>query len=87
MLRPPGSIERIPSYNMTFKAPIHEMLAAKDIKRTGPRRFQVTASEDIEIESNGRTMMVLNPGNHFYSITWDWEQPLHNCRVDYSVRT
>jgi len=86
MIRPEGSVERLPHNNFTFKCPIHDLLRDKVVTRTGPRRFRATSAEPIRIEVYGRVEVVLTEGTEFYSVTWDWEQPLHNCRVDYFTK-
>lgn len=86
MKRPEGSIQPTPHYDMTFRVPIHQLLADKAIKREGPGRFLVISTENINIEIFGRLEKVLTPGCRFFSITHDWEQDLHTCQLDHSVR-
>ena len=86
MQKPSGSIKPTPHYDTTFRAPLHAMLADKNIRRDGPMRFLVTASDNIVIQIENRIEQVLPPGARFYSITHDWEQEFHVCVIDYSLR-
>ena len=86
MIRPPGSIERVPHNNFTFKAPLQQMIKDRVIKRIGPRRYRSISSEPIRIEMMGTLEIVLTEGTEFYSITWESESELHNCRIDFSTR-
>jgi len=77
-------IERIPHENMSFLVPVHDLLAREDVRRLGPRRFEVVSEDPVTVIVNGVTQIVMEKGTLFYSMTWEWERPLHACALDYS---
>lgn len=80
-----GSIERLPDGVNTFKAPIHQLLADKAIRRIGERVFEAVSVEPIRIEdADGRVEQILDAGTIFVSITWDYQQSWHNCFIDWT---
>ena len=87
VLSVPGSVERVPHGDLTFKCPVLDLLRDKHIVSIGPRLWEVIATEDIRIEITGRLEIVLTPGCRFFSITWERDQKFHNCRFVFEERT
>jgi len=83
----PGGFERTPDRANAFLAPIHRMLADKVIRQHATRHFVVVGTEQVRIEdSQGRVIIVLDPGTHFVSMTWDFNQQWHLCCIDWTKR-
>jgi hypothetical protein len=83
----PGSVERVPHGNLTFKCPVLDLLRDKHLESIGPRLWKVIATEEIRIEISGHLEIVLTPGAKFYSISWERDRRFHDCRFVFEERT
>jgi len=83
----PGAYEKVGDRANAFRAPIHQMLADRSIKKHSPLLFEVISSDDIQIEDEqGRIMKVLSPGTFFTSMTWDYNKEWHLCCIKWDVK-
>lgn len=83
----PGSIERLPDGVNTFRAPVHQLLSDKAIRKIGERLYEAVSADPIQIkDGDGRVEQVLTAGTVFVSITWDLNKAWHNCYIDWTRR-